>query len=106
MRRLAVLGAGYVGLTSATCLAELGNSVVCIDIDASKIEALRQGRLPFFEPGLLEMVLRNHHDGRLTFSVAPKEALRGAQMIFIAVGTPLLDNGQIDLRSVHASARA
>ena len=105
MRRLAVMGAGYVGLTTATCLAELGHSVVCIDIDASKIEALRQGRLPFFEPGLLEMVLSNQHAERLTFSDAPKEALHGAQMIFIAVGTPLLENGQIDLRSVHAAAR-
>ncbi len=106
MRVIGVIGAGYVGLTTATCLAELGNSVTCIDVDAGKIEALKRGRLPFFEPGLLEMVLRNQHDGRLRFSGDAASGLRGAQIIFIAVGTPVGDDGQLDLRQVHSAARA
>jgi UDPglucose 6-dehydrogenase len=105
MRRLAVIGAGYVGLTTATCLAELGNEVVCIDVDRDKIAALRAGHVPVYEPGLLEMVQHNQHDGRLTFSDEPGQALRGREMIFIAVGTPLHENGQLDLSAIEAAAR-
>ncbi|TAM77166.1 UDP-glucose/GDP-mannose dehydrogenase family protein [bacterium] len=104
MRHIAVVGTGYVGLVTGTCLAELGNKVVCIDSDARKVDALEQGRLPFFEPGLLELVLRNQHGGRLSFAREVAEGTRGSEVIFIAVGTPMADDGHADLRHVREVA--
>ncbi|MBC5825940.1 MAG: UDP-glucose/GDP-mannose dehydrogenase family protein [Candidatus Eremiobacteraeota bacterium] len=104
MHRIGVIGAGYVGLVTAACLAELGNAVSCIDSDAEKIALLRAGTLPFFEPGLLELVLRNHHGGRLRFADSPGDSVRASDIIFIAVGTPMAPDGQADLRQVRAAA--
>ncbi|MHB8140334.1 MAG: UDP-glucose dehydrogenase family protein [Vulcanimicrobiaceae bacterium] len=105
MHRIAVVGVGYVGLVTGTCLAELGNRVACIDIDAQKIETLRSGRIPFYEPGLLELVLRNQHSGRLDFHADIASGIEDAECIFIAVGTPMSLDGSCDLGAVRAVAR-
>jgi UDPglucose 6-dehydrogenase len=105
VRKIAVIGAGYVGLVTGTCFAELGNNVVCIDVERSKIDALNSGALPFFEPGLLEMVSRNRDAGRLTFTVSIAEGLFDREVVFIAVGTPQGQDGQADLQHVRAAAR-
>ncbi|HLW93602.1 MAG TPA: UDP-glucose/GDP-mannose dehydrogenase family protein [Roseiarcus sp.] len=103
--RIAMVGAGYVGLVSGACLADFGHEVVCIDNDASKIEALRHGHVPIFEPGLQETVANNLRAGRLSFGV-DLNAARGASVIFIAVGTPPRgEEGHADLTFVHAAAR-
>src|SRR5438477_3341665 len=85
MSRVAVVGAGYVGLTTAACLADLGNEVCVVDIDHEKIRALRRSRLHFYEPGLQEIVERNGRAGRLRFTTAYEEAIPGAEFAFIAV---------------------
>ena len=87
-RRIAIVGTGYVGLVTGRCLAEFGNSVVCLDNDASKIATLRRGELPFFEPQLLEMMVANHRAGRLSFSEDVEGGVRDAAIVFIAVGRP------------------
>src|SRR5271166_287838 len=104
MHRIAVIGAGYVGLVTGTCLAELGNDVVCVDVDASKVAALERGRLPFFEPGLEELVRRNRAAGRLKFGTEMPSLLRGREVIFIAVGTPTSDDGHLDVHHVRQAA--
>src|SRR6476619_4734796 len=83
--KVAVIGTGYVGLVTGTCLAESGNDVVCVDNNAKKVETLNADRLPIYEPGLLELVLRNKHDGRLSFTTDLKAAVRAARLVFIAV---------------------
>lgn len=85
---IAVVGTGYVGLVSGACLADLGNVVVCVDSDASKVAMLRRNQVPFYEPGLPELVARNALAERLTFSQDARAAVRAAEIIFIAVGTP------------------
>lgn len=105
MRNIAVIGSGYVGLVTGTCFAELGNRVTCVDSDTRKIEDLRAGKLPFYEPGLLELVLRNQHSGRLAFVDNIADGIAEAQYIFIAVGTPMADNGEADLSHVREAAR-
>ena len=95
---------GNVGLVTGTCFAELGNSVVCVDCDATKVEALRRGVVPFFKPGLEELVNRNIHSGRLTFETSIRAALRDASVIFIAVGTPMGDDRHADLNYVKQAA--
>jgi UDPglucose 6-dehydrogenase len=105
MRKIAVIGTGYVGLVTGTCFAELGNRVACIDTDAAKIEQLEKGKIPFFEPGLHELVLRNRHSGRLTFHRSAAEGLAGSEVDFIAVGTPMGSDGRADLSFVRAAAR-
>jgi UDPglucose 6-dehydrogenase len=92
-----MIGTGYVGLVTGTCFAESGNDVVCVDIDASKIERLRNGEIPIYEPGLTELVLRNSKAGRLAFTTEYKEALRSARCVFIAVGTPQGNDGAANL---------
>jgi UDPglucose 6-dehydrogenase len=97
---IAVIGTGYVGLVSAAGFAELGSEVWCVDIDAEKIAALEQGRIPIWEPGLEELVLR--HRGRIRYSTALGDALEHARLLFVAVGTPPTYSGDADLSSVHA----
>jgi UDPglucose 6-dehydrogenase len=105
MKRIAIIGAGYVGLVTATCFAELGNSVVCVDVDAAKIASLEQGEPPFFEPSLAEMMSRNVQARRLSFTTDTARAIRDNEIIFIAVGTPMRADGHADLGAVRAVAR-
>ncbi|MFO0968278.1 MAG: NAD(P)-binding domain-containing protein [Gemmataceae bacterium] len=100
--RIAVIGTGYVGLVTSTCLAESGNEVVGIDKDAAKIATLLEGRLPIYEPGLLELVQRNVRDQRLAFSTDLARAVARAQLVFIAVGTPQGVDGAADLSNLWA----
>jgi len=103
---LTVIGSGYVGLVAGACFADVGNDVVCVDVDEAKIENLRQGIIPIYEPGLETVVKRNHDDGRLTFTTDTASAVRGAEIIFIAVGTPPGEDGSADLKHVIAVAES
>ena len=103
--KVTVIGTGYVGLVTGACFSEFGVQVVCVDQEAEKVEALRRGEMPIYEPGLDEIVRRNVDRGRLSFSQDATWAIRSARVIFIAVGTPPLDDGSTDLRSVEAVAR-
>jgi UDPglucose 6-dehydrogenase len=102
---IAVIGTGYVGLVTGAGLADFGNDVICVDIDEKKIEALKQGRIPIYEPGLDKIVSRNVSEGRLQFSTDLPEAIRSSRAIFIAVGTPPKPDGSADLRYVEEVAR-
>lgn len=102
--KIAVLGSGYVGLTTGACLAETGNDVICADILQDKIDALRKGEIPFFEPGLQSLVVQNVAEGRLKFTTDVARAVRESYIIFIAVGTPPDEDGSADLRHVIAAA--
>ncbi len=102
--KVTVFGTGYVGLVTGTCLAEMGNHVVCVDIDAAKVDGLNQGRIPIYEPGLTPMVVQNHHEGRLQFTTDAKSAVEHGDIIFIAVGTPPDEDGSADLQYVLAVA--
>jgi len=104
--KIAMIGTGYVGLVTGTCLAESGNEVTCVDIDAAKIERLKQGDIPIYEPGLLEMVHRNSTQDRLRFTVDFQHAVSDARLVFIAVGTPQDETGAADLKYVMAAAAA
>ncbi|MDP6538899.1 MAG: UDP-glucose/GDP-mannose dehydrogenase family protein [Planctomycetota bacterium] len=104
--RIAVVGTGYVGLVAGTCFAESGNNVVCIDIDEEKVAGLRAGRVPIYEPGLEELLRRNMHDGRLSFTTSYEEGIDRAQVVFIAVGTPPGENGRADLQYVLAATES
>src|ERR687897_1698224 len=101
---IGVIGTGYVGLVTAAGFAELGNDVWCIDIDEAKIEGLRQGRIPIWEPGLAELVER--HRERMHFSTNISDALEHARLLFVAVGTPPTYSGDADLSAVHAVVHA
>ncbi|MFO0926916.1 MAG: UDP-glucose/GDP-mannose dehydrogenase family protein [Gemmataceae bacterium] len=103
--KIAVIGTGYVGLVTGTCFADCGNDVTCIDNDPRKVEMLRGGGIPIFEPGLQEMVHKNAADGRLTFTTDLGEGVRTAALIFIAVGTPQRDDGSADLTALRSVAR-
>ena len=103
--RVAIFGTGYVGLVTGTCLAEVGHDVVCVDIDAVKVEGLKQGVIPIYEPGLEPMVRRNHASGRLDFTTDAAQAIAHGEMVFIAVGTPPDEDGSADLQYVLAVAR-
>ena len=98
--QIAVVGTGYVGLVSGACLAESGNNVCCIDVDAAKIERLRKGILPIYEPGLGEIVEQNIKDGRLVFTTSLAEGIADAKVVFICVGTPQGDDGSADLSAL------
>jgi len=100
-----VFGTGYVGLVTGTCLAEVGNQVLCVDIDAAKVAGLERGVIPIYEPGLEEMVLANHASGRLGFTTDAAPAVAHGDVIFIAVGTPPDEDGSADLQYVLAVAR-
>ncbi|MEA3375592.1 MAG: UDP-glucose/GDP-mannose dehydrogenase family protein [Chloroflexota bacterium] len=106
MKNITVIGAGYVGLVTGVCLADLGNRVVCLDIDEAKVEKLNQGEMPIYEPGLEDLVERNVKAGRLSFTTAYSEGLEGAEFVFIAVGTPEGVDGEADLRYVRMAARS
>ncbi len=103
---LAVIGTGYVGLVSGTCFSEMGNKVTCLDIDATKINNLNKGIIPIYEPGLEPMVLKNVENENLFFTTNLKQAIAKAEIIFIAVGTPMRDDGSADLQYVLAVARS
>jgi UDPglucose 6-dehydrogenase len=102
--RIAVIGTGYVGLVTGTCFADSGNDVTCIDIDESKIEKLSQGKIPIYEPGLSEMVVRNSAAGRLHFTTEVADIVRGAAVVYLAVGTPSADDGAADLSALWRAA--
>lgn len=97
---LAVIGTGYVGLVTGTCFSDLGNSVTCIDVNQAKVDGLKKGQIPIFEPGLTELVIRNFEEGRLKFTTSAAEAIPKADVIYIAVGTPQSDTGAADLSAV------
>ncbi|MBM3286890.1 MAG: UDP-glucose/GDP-mannose dehydrogenase family protein [Candidatus Eisenbacteria bacterium] len=106
MQKACMIGAGYVGLVTGVCLADFGNKVTCVDLDEEKIGALLAGQMPFYEPGLEEIVRRNVREGRLSFTSDLPRAIRDNQVVFIAVGTPQSDSGHADLSQVFSAARA
>jgi len=106
MKQICVVGVGYVGLITAAGFADLGNRVIALDIIEEKIEGLKQGKMPIYEPGLEELVERNVKSGRLTFTTSYEEAIKGTEFAFIAVGTPSGVDGEADLQYVEAAARA
>ncbi len=104
--QIGMVGTGYVGLVSGTCFAEFGIEVICVDKDKSKIERLKKGEIPIYEPGLDDLVAKQVKAGRLSFTTDLKEALEGSAAVFIAVGTPAReDDGHADMKYVHAAAR-
>jgi UDPglucose 6-dehydrogenase len=103
---ITVIGSGYVGLVSGTCFAEMGNRVTCVDIDPNKIEKLNKGIIPIFEPGLETMVLKNVKNENLFFTTELDKALQNSEIAFIAVGTPMGDDGSADLKYVLAVAKS
>ena len=102
---IAIIGTGYVGLVTGTCFAEMGVHVHCVDTDATKIERLRDGEIPIYEPGLDEMVRRNTGEGRLSFHTDLAECIDDVEIVFIAVGTPPTESGDADLKYVRAVAQ-
>ena len=103
--KITVVGTGYVGLVSGACLAEVGNDVLCLDVDPAKIKILEEGGIPIHEPGLLEMVRRNVAAGRLSFTMDIAKAVAFGDVQFVAVGTPPDEDGSADLQYVVAAAR-
>lgn len=106
MRRICVIGVGYVGLVTGTCFADLGHEVICLDISEEKIAKLKRGEMPIYEPGLEELVARNVAAGRLSFTSSYSEAVPNADFIFIAVGTPSGVDGEADLQYVRMAAES
>ncbi|MBI2658939.1 UDP-glucose/GDP-mannose dehydrogenase family protein, partial [Candidatus Woesearchaeota archaeon] len=103
--KIAIVGAGYVGLVTGACFAELGNDVVCVDIDEDKIRKLNQNIIPIFEPGLEELLMKNMKKGKISFTRELKKAIKESEIIFICVGTPPKENGEADLSYVENVAR-
>ena len=98
--KLCVLGTGYVGLVAGACFSDSGNHVVCVDLDKEKVKKIQKGEIPIFEPGLDELVIRNVKANRLEFTTDASSAIAGAQIVFIAVGTPSGKDGSLDLKYV------
>ncbi|MBO5028608.1 MAG: UDP-glucose/GDP-mannose dehydrogenase family protein [Muribaculaceae bacterium] len=103
--KIAIIGTGYVGLVTGTCFADMGISVTCVDVDADKINRLKRGEIPIYEPGLEDMVTRNHNSGRLDFTTDLSEVINDVEVIFSAVGTPPDEDGSADLSYVLDVAR-
>ncbi len=103
--QVTIIGSGYVGLVAGACFAQMGNEVICLDVDSKKIESLKQGKIPIYEPGLEEMVRENARLKTLRFTTDKKEAISNAEVIFIAVGTPMGEDGSADLSFVKAVAQ-
>lgn len=103
--KITIIGTGYVGLVTGTCLAECGNHVCCLDIDESKVQSLRAGKCTIYEPGLEELIIQNSRAGRLTFTTSADEAVNHGTIIFICVGTPPKSDGSADLSGIEAAAR-
>jgi UDPglucose 6-dehydrogenase len=106
MKQICVVGVGYVGLVTAACFADLGNRVAALDVNEQRVENLKKGIMPIYEPGLEELVTRNVKAGRIIFTTSYKDALKGAEYAFIAVGTPSGVNGEADLQYVAAAAKS
>lgn len=104
--RVGVIGTGYVGLVAGACFADSGHTVVCLDVDPSKIEKLRKGEIPIYEPGLEELVKRSSKEGRLHFTTSYDEAIPNAEVLFLAVGTPPLPDGSPDTQYLEAASRS
>lgn len=102
---ICVIGSGYVGLVTGAVFADLGNEVICVDADAERIEMLRSGKCPIYEPRLPEMLSHNQKEGRLSFTISTEEAVRQSEIVFICVGTPPLVDGKTDLSQVGSAAR-
>ena len=102
---IAIVGTGYVGLVTGACFADTGVNVTCVDVDENKVEALKQGRVPIYEPGLDELVAKNYKAGRLKFTTSLEEVLNGQDVVFCAVGTPPAEDGSADLKYVLQVAR-
>ncbi len=102
---IAIVGTGYVGLVTGACFADTGVNVTCVDVDENKVEALKQGRVPIYEPGLDELVAKNYKAGRLKFTTSLEEVLNGQDVVFCAVGTPPDEDGSADLKYVLQVAR-
>src|SRR5438045_1552456 len=103
--KLTMIGTGYVGLVSGACFAEIGHYVTCVDNDPAKVKVLQEGGIPIYEPGLEELVRKNVAAGRLTFTISTSEGVEKADVIFIAVPTPPLDDGAVDLSFIEKVAR-
>jgi UDPglucose 6-dehydrogenase len=106
LKKICVIGTGYVGLVTGVCFADLGNTVTCVDIDPRKLEMLRGGKSPIYEPGLEELLERNIRSGRLTFTDSYTIGMDSADFVFITVGTPMGGDGSADLRYIRAAARS
>ena len=106
MKQICVIGVGYVGIVTAACFSDLGNRVIALDISESKIEGLKRGEMPIYEPGLKELIDRNVHAGRLEYTTSYPQGLDGSEFVFIAVGTPSGVDGEADLRYVASAARS
>jgi UDPglucose 6-dehydrogenase len=103
--RICIIGTGYVGLVTGTCFAEVGHQVICVDCDAQKIEMLKEGKVPIYEPGLEELIHKNRAEGRLRFTTSTEEGVANSEVIFIAVPTPPLADGNVDLSFMEGVAR-
>ena len=103
--KVGIVGSGYVGLVAAACFAEMGNKVICVDVDQKKIENLKKGIVPIYEPGIEQLVLDNQKKGTLHFTTNIKDALDEVKVVFIAVGTPMGDDGSADLKFVLQVAK-
>jgi UDPglucose 6-dehydrogenase len=106
VKKIGIVGTGYVGLVTGACIADFGNQVICVDIDEAKVRSLREGRVPFFEPGLAELVARNVSGNRLSFTSSLAEAVAASEILMIAVGTPSGSDGEADLKYVEEVARS
>ena len=103
--KIAIVGTGYVGLVTGTCFAEVGHQVICVDSDAEKVRLLQSGGMPIYEPGLEALVKKNVAEGRLVFTSSTREGVEKSQIVFIAVPTPPLPDGSVDLSFMEGVAR-